>query len=684
MKYWLWLRNPDPEGDFCVMFRGETPAHIRPELIEHTYDRFVDERLKLCKDCHGSHCHVIEEETGRKFCPILFSDLVKPGWTAKDLDSNIEGGSDSPWARAQLNGKNGESKEAGMEQAGITMLKLTELRPMENYRKSMDEKKLAELTESVRTKGVVQPILVRPNGKGYEIVFGQRRWMASKRAGLLQIPAMIRKVTDEEALELQVIENSQREDPNPMEEGIGFKKLMETGKHTAETLAAKLDKSADYVLGRTKLLVLPKDIQDRIINGTIPIGHALQLTRLKNEGDMKKLAQDMVSRDMNLRDVKYQLSHYSTEMRKAEFDTTACHNCPARSKTQTAFFPDATKQDGDVCMDKSCFFTKTKAHWGVQAAALRNMGVKVYTKALDDKFLKGNREACQISPTPDNASYRIAHPKLYKQQCSKCEKRAFAWFEKKLWNNSRTIETQWFCLEKKCLHKMNRVKPSPAEMANERLHTPAGRVSSRQHAQECRDRFLYREVAPRVEKSQALQLRLAIYYLLEHFDELSSSLPWEKDKGQDERKTRSSIFNEITGRKISTWFTSTDYAAIAGLPEKQLMEALLKVARASVKHTDPDVLLLMVPEAGIDLNKSLLIDKDYLNSKTKAELVKLAKPLGINARTTTFGKPLDQLSKPETLEEILKHDLTGHLPKDLAGEFRLKELAALGGKKAKA
>jgi len=102
MNYWIHLRNPDPEGDFCITFHGETPAHIKRALIEHTKTEFVENRLKLCKDCHGSHCHVIEEATGRKFCPILFSDLIGGFWTAKDLDSNYDGGSDSPWAKAQF------------------------------------------------------------------------------------------------------------------------------------------------------------------------------------------------------------------------------------------------------------------------------------------------------------------------------------------------------------------------------------------------------------------------------------------------------------------------------------------------------------------------------------------------------------------------------------------------------
>lgn len=88
MKYWIYLRNPAfPEGDFILDFYGETPAHIRRELIEHAHDAFVETRLKLCRDCSGAHCHVIEEGTGRKYCPILMSDLIGGWWNAKDLET---------------------------------------------------------------------------------------------------------------------------------------------------------------------------------------------------------------------------------------------------------------------------------------------------------------------------------------------------------------------------------------------------------------------------------------------------------------------------------------------------------------------------------------------------------------------------------------------------------------------
>ncbi len=149
-----------------------------------------------------------------------------------------------------------------------------------NYRKTFDIKAMEELTASVKAKGVLQPILVRPNGKKghYEIVAGHRRFSAAEAAGLKEIPVMVKELSDEEALEVQVIENSQREDPNPMDEAWGFKSLLDMGKHTPETLAVKIGRSLKYILGRIRLTGLDKAVQEKIASGEVSTGHAMLFT----------------------------------------------------------------------------------------------------------------------------------------------------------------------------------------------------------------------------------------------------------------------------------------------------------------------------------------------------------------------------------------------------------------------
>src|SRR5574340_21915 len=169
----------------------------------------------------------------------------------------------------------------------ILNIPLAAIRPLENYRKAMNPKKMAELTESIRKRGNRVPVLLRPwpenlpgrpAGVDYQLVYGNRRYLACQSAERETIFAMIENVPDEDVLELQVIENSQREDPNPMEEGLGFKRLLEMGKHTPETLATRVDHSVDYVLGRIKLCSLPQDIQDKLLSEEIAIGRSEEHT----------------------------------------------------------------------------------------------------------------------------------------------------------------------------------------------------------------------------------------------------------------------------------------------------------------------------------------------------------------------------------------------------------------------
>ncbi len=150
-----------------------------------------------------------------------------------------------------------------------------------NPRHTFDQAKLAELTESVRRHGVLQPILVRPKGAGFELVAGERRYRAAKAAGLAEIPASVRELSDVAVLELQVIENLQREDIHPLEEAQGYRRLLETKEYTVARIAERIGRSAVYVYDRVKLLKLTKEAQALFMDGKITAGHAVILSRLK-------------------------------------------------------------------------------------------------------------------------------------------------------------------------------------------------------------------------------------------------------------------------------------------------------------------------------------------------------------------------------------------------------------------
>ncbi|HEV3026997.1 MAG TPA: ParB/RepB/Spo0J family partition protein, partial [Planctomycetota bacterium] len=156
-----------------------------------------------------------------------------------------------------------------------------------NPRKTFDPKQLEDLTASVKEKGVIVPVLVRPVGADFEVVAGARRFRAAKKAGLLEIPAIIRELSDDQALEAQVIENLQRADVHPLEEADGYKALLARKRHTVESLAEQVGKSVSYIWQRLKLTELTGSAQQAFLSDQITAGHAILIARL-TEADQKE------------------------------------------------------------------------------------------------------------------------------------------------------------------------------------------------------------------------------------------------------------------------------------------------------------------------------------------------------------------------------------------------------------
>lgn len=178
-----------------------------------------------------------------------------------------------------------EEKPAGRE-LPIEFLVANAYQP----RTYFDEEKANELVASIKTKGIIQPLLVRPKGKDkYEIVAGERRWRAAQAAGLHQVPVVIKELTDEEALELAIIENIQRHDLNPIEEALGYKRLMDEFSHTQNALGKAVGKSRSHIANILRLLSLPEVVQKLMQDGTISMGHARALITADDPAMLAKL-----------------------------------------------------------------------------------------------------------------------------------------------------------------------------------------------------------------------------------------------------------------------------------------------------------------------------------------------------------------------------------------------------------
>lgn len=192
------------------------------------------------------------------------------------------------------------------EENGDKLVNINDIEPnREQPRKFFDEEALKELADSIAMHGVIQPLLVRPlSDGGYQLIAGERRWRASRMAGLSQVPVVVKEMTDEEAMELALIENLQREDLNPIEEAEGFKLLMDTYSFTQEQAAEKVGKSRPAIANALRLLSLPQTVLDMVKQGIISSGHARTLIPLTDEKLIIKLAEEISQKELSVRETE--------------------------------------------------------------------------------------------------------------------------------------------------------------------------------------------------------------------------------------------------------------------------------------------------------------------------------------------------------------------------------------------
>jgi len=250
-----------------------------------------------------------------------------------------------------------------------------------NPRKHFNDVDLAELAASIKQHGVAQPILVRPLPTTadmidcVEIVAGERRYRACKLAGLETIPAIVRELSDVQALEIQVVENLQRKDVHPIEEAEGYEQLMQLHGYKAEQLADKVGKSKAYIYARLKLCALPTAAREAFYSDKLNASTALLIARIPVVSLQEKATAEITNEHNSGHPMSYRRAvehiqqRYMLDLDEARFNIQdaklvksagACTTCPKRTGSQPELFPDV---DGaDVCTEPDCFAAKGAAH----------------------------------------------------------------------------------------------------------------------------------------------------------------------------------------------------------------------------------------------------------------------------------------------------------------------------------
>ncbi len=190
-------------------------------------------------------------------------------------------------------------------QGGPTKLPIEQIHAdRANPRRTFDEAALEELATSLKHQGVLQPILVRKDGRGYRIIAGERRWRAAQKAGLTELPVIIREATDAEAYELALVENIQRADLNPLEEAEAYRRLVDERKLTQEQVADRVGKDRSSVANSLRLLHLPNEVKQLVAEGDLDMGHARAILGLSSSKEMVLLARDVITDKLTVRETE--------------------------------------------------------------------------------------------------------------------------------------------------------------------------------------------------------------------------------------------------------------------------------------------------------------------------------------------------------------------------------------------
>jgi len=369
---------------------------------------------------------------------------------------------------------NVKSSSSGNNGAGdFRMIALTLIDPPpKNTRTTFKKESLAELTRSVKEKGVIQPILVRPVGARFQIVAGERRFKAANQAGLKEIPASVKNLSDEEALDAQLIENLQREDVHPLDEADGFLRLKNISKLEIPDIAQRLAKDPRYVARRLALTDLLEEARDDFRNDLITLAHTLEICRLSSElqpfaldacyerksvwsqkeqtyihqPDKEKPArhvkflQAWIEQNIHLNLTKAPFKLDDTRLRE---DGLNCVECPQRSGFNKTLFADI--KNTDTCLNPMCFQAKIQTLVQVRMSEIES---------------KSGKPAAYISPyySPNRAKDSLGKSD-YQQIEKKADRCEFA--EQAVYAEGDEVgRVIWICKEKTCKDHMGRVGAS--------------------------------------------------------------------------------------------------------------------------------------------------------------------------------------------------------------------------------
>jgi len=510
----------------------------------------------------------------------------------------------------------------------------------DNPRTILDNEPLDELTASIREKGVLQPVLLRPLEKGrFELISGSRRLRAAKAAGLAVIPYDVALPADEnEIAEMKLEENIHRVDLTPIEEGAAFREYLDKTKKDVAFLAKKISKPALYIERRLALVNLPKEHQDAINRGKMTMGHGLALARVKDQKKQKELFKQIVEDRIGVRETIQRISHHHIDLSDAIFDRKGCQGCPHNGGEQAILFETGTELKG-ICLNPSCFHRKTSEHIQEKTRKLQKQGIRVLSPAH-----LGTLKRKETISTWEDDYKEIVTKKLQKEP----DNYAVAFIPGYDGIPEKTIV---------CTNPLARAKNKEQITAEDEVkeRQRKAREKLKNKVDAYKQDFLIKTCAGKMAPAGKAVKVMALYGLL-------------LSRIRNSREEMKELIKEA-GLKFNTWGAISNLLPkLWGLDEGALDRHLAKAAGLLFCEIGMRELLHSAGELRVDMEKEFQIDEAFLKLHTKDQLTTLAKEIGLNRHMKEKGKEEWAKGKrQELIDAFLKEgfSLKGIVPKSM-------------------
>lgn len=509
-------------------------------------------------------------------------------------------------------------------------IEITKIKAKDNVRTEIPKTSIEGLMQSIKEQGIVQPLLVKILKDGYDLIAGYRRLAAAKALKLDKVPCVIEDIEEKDRKQIQLVENIQRENLNPVDEAAALSDLLKL--HKIEDLAMMIGKTQKFVSDRIKILSLPMLITDALKAKKLSMGHAIVISRIPNKKGQIEMCRDILSDKMSIIQAESNLERFSKRLEYAPFEKTACKNCVHNGINIKDLFDKDAGLKGQ-CMNPECFDKKVKEYIAARKVHWKEKKVPVMSK---DQYHSGN----EMSKWHSVSSYEVQEigKDVFKEEMKKGENVAIV-LDDSGREDLLMKKSVWTALTKRS--KKGKITGSTDNV----MKKQRDKAKQDNRVDETKRRFLIAGLEKNASSAQLSRIILEILFGSEHGTEETVSEFFVK-QGLMKKKAQ----NCETRWKIEELVGQSKISAV----EKEHYA----VARRAIQKHDTDYLEAMGKEVKIDMSQ-FRIDEEYLTKHTKDGLLKLMKEFKLKSPDKFESK-----SKGDMIKWILEQKIN-NAPKEV-------------------